>query len=131
MIELIAALAIAVAAPDSPAVAEVEDLETLVAVARERNRNVRAARAMARAASHRIRPAGSLDDPTLGLGYREGAARDFPTLGEDIMSNFEVSLEQMFPGPGKRRLRREVAEMAWREADAEVRAMEVKVVSDV
>lgn len=118
------------AAPVAPVV--YEDLEPLVALAHDRNRKIRAARAMAEAASHRIRPAGSLEDPVLGIGYQEGMGfKDFPSIGEDPQSQVMITLEQMFPGRGKRALRREVAEHVFRNAGAEVEAVAREVEADV
>lgn len=120
-----------VAAGETPTTEPAEDLDALVAIARARNREVLEARALAEAAHARIRPAGSLDDPTLAIGYQEDNASNFPTLGREVMSQIFLEVEQMFPGPGKRPLRREIAHHLWEHAAAEAEAVALKVEADV
>jgi outer membrane protein TolC len=61
-----------------------------------------------KALTYRVRPAGSLPDPTIGVFLMNmGAGVSF---GEMEMSQFGISASQMFPYSGKRRVRRSVAQ---------------------
>lgn len=106
------------------------DLESLLAVVREKNREIRAARDYAEAAEARIRPAGSLEDPTLGVGYMD-MFEDFPQYGKDPLSNVWIQVEQMFPGPGKREIRREIARHFANHHASEVNVVTLRVESEV
>ncbi|MBL4888864.1 MAG: TolC family protein [Candidatus Lindowbacteria bacterium] len=116
----------------SPESTNYEDLADLIRIAQKNNREILAARAYAEAADARIKPAGSLEDPTLSVGYMEGNGfDDVPSLGKNLMSRINISIEQMFPGPGKRVLRREIAEHMWKHKGAEVDAVRLKVESKI
>lgn len=79
----------------------------LAAWAVERNAGLQAARAAAEAAAHRIRSAGTLDDPTLGY------AAASHTRGSDQGLNQRTDISQKLPWPGT---------LAAREAQASHRA---------
>lgn len=108
-----------------------EYLPPLLAEVRARNKSIRAAKAYAEAASHRVGPAGALEDPKLSLGYQNGTGfDDLSSYGKDPDSEFMITLEQMFPGPGKRELRREIARHFAHHAEADLKLIECKILSD-
>ena len=90
-------------------------LDALVAEALLRNPDVLAAEAALDAARERPAQAGALADPMLGIVYTNDGWS--PTLGREPMSTLAVMGSQALPYPGKRRLRRDIAE-----ADAQVLA---------
>ena len=83
------------------------ELAALVAEALETNPDLAAARAEAAAISARVRPAGSLPDPTITFAYEnDGAA---PSLGSEPMTRLAFVAQQAFPFPGKLGLAEKVA----------------------
>lgn len=80
-------------------------LEALLAEALERNPQLRGARETLAAARARVPQAGALPDPVIGLGYQNGGVGGF---SGDEDSFVAVSVSQMLPFPGKRRLAGEV-----------------------
>ncbi len=84
-------------------------LAQLVAEALRNNPEIRAARNEREAASQRIAPAGALDDPMLEAGVLNFPTRSF-SFGREDMTMKMLGLSQRFPYPGKRALKREVAE---------------------
>lgn len=68
--------------------------EALAGLAIERNAGLEAAQAAAEAAAHRIKPAGSLDDPS--LSYAAAPA----TLGSDEGLDHRTEISQRLPWPG-------------------------------
>jgi outer membrane protein TolC len=89
-------------------------LAALVAEAAERNPDVQAARREAAAVRSRIAPAGALDDPMLEVGVINVPAESLSLRREDMTMKM-IGLTQRLPYPGKRALRRDLAE---REAEA-------------
>jgi len=89
-------------------------LATLVAEAAERNPDVQAARREIAAARSRIAPAGALDDPMLEVGVLNVPVESLSLRTEDMTMKM-IGLTQRLPYPGKRALRRELAE---KEAEA-------------
>ena len=125
---LIAAVASAMAAADRPAErsgpirfaaaapsshigdgAEVS-LEHLVLESLENNPEILAARKENEAATQRIAPAGALDDPLLEAGVLNVPVRSFSFSREDMTMKM-LGLSQRLPYPGKRALRRDVAQL--------------------
>jgi cobalt-zinc-cadmium efflux system outer membrane protein len=104
------------AASASPDFGSALERDELVATALARNPTIPAAEAAVRAARERARQAGALDDPM-------GAAMVAPLSlgGGDAPLGYEVRASQSLPYPGKRELRRTVAE---READAAEQRLE-------
>ena len=90
-------------------------LSALFEEARQRNPEVRAALAQARAASAAVSPAGALDDPLLMVQYWNGPI-DFSTV--PIM----IQLTQTFPLGGKRGAREDAAAADARAAQADAAA---------
>ena len=84
-------------------------LKQLVAEALQNNPEVRAARREHEAASQRIAPAGALDDPMLEAGVLNVPTRSFSFSREEMTMKM-LGLTQRFPYPGRRGLKREVAE---------------------
>lgn len=84
-------------------------LNPLLAEALQNNPEIRAARKEQEAASQRIAPAGALDDPMLEAGVLNVPASSFSFTREDMTMKM-LGLSQRFPYPGKRALKREVAE---------------------
>src|SRR6185503_6447532 len=70
---------------------------------------VQAARREAAAARSRIAPAGALDDPMLELGVLNVPTPSLSLRREDMTMKM-IGLTQRLPYPGKRALRRELAE---------------------
>jgi len=84
-------------------------LQQLIAEAARNNPEIRAARNEAEAALQRVSPAGALDDPMLEAGLIN-VPTDSWRLNREDMTMKMLGLAQRFPFPGKRALRREVAE---------------------
>jgi outer membrane protein, heavy metal efflux system len=102
--------ALAAALLSAPVGAQEDDpvLRALVEEAIARNPRLAAAEHVATAAGSRAAQAGSLPGPMLGLSYQnDGLA---PTLGERDMTMLSVEASQEIPYPGKRGLRRQVAQ---------------------
>jgi cobalt-zinc-cadmium efflux system outer membrane protein len=104
------AAALAAALFSAPVGAQEEDpvLRALVEEAVARNPQLAAAHHLVTAAGSRAAQAGSLPGPMLGVSYQnDGLA---PTLGERDMTMLSVEASQEIPYPGKRSLRRQVAQ---------------------
>jgi outer membrane protein TolC len=84
-------------------------LQELIAEAARNNPEIRAARNEVDAALQRVSPAGALDDPMLEAGLLN-VPTDSWRLNREDMTMKMLGLAQRFPFPGKRALRREVAE---------------------
>ncbi len=84
-------------------------LRQLITEVLKNNPEIRAAQRERDAVSHRVSPAGALDDPMLEAGLLNVPTRSFSFSREDMTMRM-LGLSQRFPYPGKRGLRREVAE---------------------
>lgn len=84
-------------------------LKQLLAEVLQKNPEIRAAERERDAASHRVSPAGALDDPMLEAGVLNLPTSSFSFTREDMTMKM-LGLSQRFPYPGKRDLRREVAQ---------------------
>jgi outer membrane protein TolC len=84
-------------------------LERVIALAREHNPEIHAALREKEAAEHRVAPASALDDPMLEMGVLNLPVSSFSFSREDMTMKM-LGLTQRIPYPGKRVLRREVAE---------------------
>jgi cobalt-zinc-cadmium efflux system outer membrane protein len=89
-------------------------LQQLIGEALSNNPEITAAGHERDAAGHRISPAGALDDPMLEAGVINLPAQSLSFRNEDMTMKM-IGLTQRLPNPGKRALRREVAE---KEAEA-------------
>jgi outer membrane protein, heavy metal efflux system len=101
----------AAASTELPAVAGTEPstLPRLVAEALRSNPEIRAARHERDASIQRVSPAGALDDPMLEAGVVNVPSRSFSFSREDMTMKM-LGLSQRLPFPGKRGLRRSLAE---------------------
>lgn len=84
-------------------------LRALIAEAARQNPEILAARGEADAARQRVSPAGALDDPMLEAGLLNVPTSSWKLNREDMTMKM-LGLSQRLPFPGKRALRREVAE---------------------
>ncbi len=95
-------------------------LAALLVEAGQNNPDLQAARREASAARSRISPAGALDDPMLEAGVLNYPVESRSFKTEDMTMKM-IGVTQRLPYPGKRALRRDVAE---REAQAAERGLE-------
>ena len=95
-------------------------LAALLAEAAQNNPDLQAARRETSAARSRISPAGALDDPMLEAGVLNYPVESRSFKTEDMTMKM-IGVTQRLPYPGKRALRRDVAE---REAQAAERSLE-------
>ena len=84
------------------------DLQALVGEALKANAEIKQMASLAGAAKEAVKPAGALEDPTIGFGMLN-LPTDTWRLNQDPMTQKMLELSQKFPFPGKRRLRSEVA----------------------
>jgi outer membrane protein TolC len=105
MAAVVLALALPVAAqePLDP------QLAALLAEAAQNNPDLQAARREANAARSRVSPAGALDDPMLEVGVLNYPVESRSFKTEDMTMKM-IGFAQRLPYPGKRALRRDVAE---------------------
>jgi outer membrane protein TolC len=105
-------------------------LQELVAEAVRNNPEIRAASNEAEAARQRVSPAGALDDPMLEAGLLN-VPTDSWRLNREDMTMKMLGLAQRLPFPGKRALRREVAERDAETAEHGYRETVNRVARDV
>jgi outer membrane protein, heavy metal efflux system len=105
----ILALMIAAALPAAAQDAADPQLAALLSEAAQNNPDVQAARRETTAARSRISPAGALDDPMLEAGVLNYPVESRSFKTEDMTMKM-IGFAQRLPYPGKRALRREVAE---------------------
>ncbi len=98
-------------------------LSELVAEALQNNPEIKAAEKEREAARSRVLPAGTLDDPMLELGVLNVPVRS-PGFSREDMTMKMLGLSQRIPYPGKRDLRRDIAE---RNAESVMHAYEEAV----
>jgi outer membrane protein TolC len=89
------------------------ELQPLISDALQNNHDVWVAEARWMASSSRIKLAGSLPDPMVMIGYQNEGWNEY-TFGKMEGAQWMYSVSQMFPFPGKRALKEE---MAARDAD--------------
>jgi outer membrane protein, heavy metal efflux system len=99
----------AAAPAHSGAHGESASLREFVAEALRMNPEVRAAEKELEAARQRVLPAGALDDPMLEMGVLNIPARSLSFSSEDMTMKM-LGLSQRIPYPGKRALKRDIAE---------------------
>ena len=110
----IAVLSLALALPAGAQEPSDTQLAALLAEASENNPDVQAAKRELSAARSRISPAAALDDPMLEAGVVNLPAESLSFRREDMTMKM-IGISQRLPYPGKRALRRELAE---KEAEA-------------
>ena len=105
-------------------------LEDLIAGALRANPEIAAAQRERDAAQARISPAGTLDDPMLEAGIVNLPVPSYNFSREDMTMKM-IGLSQRLPYPGKRELRRNVAEKSAQSAEYALRETTNRVVRDV
>ena len=116
-------------AQEKPPARDVQ-LQTLLAEAAERNPDVQAARRELEAARHRVLPAAALDDPMLEAGVVNLPAQSLSFSREDMTMKM-IGISQRLPYPGKRDLRRGVAEKEAEAAESSLHELVNRVRRDV
>jgi outer membrane protein TolC len=106
------------------------DLDSLVKSALERNPGIKSLEDGVKAAKLRVRPAGALPDPVIGLGIRNMGLTRW-TVGEEVMSEVAVSVSQMFPFPGKLGLKSQIASTRSLQAEEDLKAAKLALVREV
>lgn len=91
-----------------PASAEDLRLQDLIQEALKKSPEILASEARAQAARHRVPQAGSLPDPMFMFGYQNEGWERY-TFGKEPDAQWMFSASQMFPFPGKRSLKKEMA----------------------
>ncbi|HEY5898670.1 MAG TPA: TolC family protein [Burkholderiales bacterium] len=112
--------------------AQVRDaqLEALLKEASERNPDIQSARREVQAARHRVEPAAALEDPMLEAGVLNLPVQSLSFSREDMTMKM-IGVTQRLPYPGKRALRRGVAEKDAEVADNNLRELVNKVRREV
>ncbi|HSA69435.1 MAG TPA: TolC family protein [Burkholderiales bacterium] len=105
-------------------------LAALLAEAGENNPDVQAARREANAARSRISPAGALDDPMLEAGVLNYPVESRSFKTEDMTMKM-IGFTQRVPYPGKRALRRDLAEQEALAVEANLQELVNRVRRDV
>lgn len=105
-------------------------LAALLAEAGENNPDVQAARREANAARSRISPAGALDDPMLEAGVLNYPVESRSFKTEDMTMKM-IGFTQRLPYPGKRALRRDLAEQEALAVEANLQELANRVRRDV
>jgi outer membrane protein TolC len=106
------------------------ELQPLIDEALRNNHDLLAAETRWRAATHRIGQATSLPDPMLMIGY-QNEGWDRYTFGEMEGAQWMYSVSQMFPFPGKRGLKGEMASEDAGSSEAMYHAQRLKTVAAV
>jgi cobalt-zinc-cadmium efflux system outer membrane protein len=109
---------------------ETLSLQSLIAEALANNHDILAAETKWQASTYRIGQVTALPDPMFMIGY-QNEGWDKYTFGKELGAQWMYSLSQMFPFPGKRGLK---GEMAARDADsseAMYRAQRLRTVANV
>jgi len=105
------------------------DLNDLVSRALERNPGIKALDDASRASKFSIKPAGALPDPVIGFGIKNMGLSW--SVGEEIMSEVGLSFSQMFPFPGKQRLKAEIASTRSLQSDETLKTAKLALVREI
>jgi cobalt-zinc-cadmium efflux system outer membrane protein len=114
----------------SPVFSEELDLGWLIDEALKNNREILMVTDRAAAAEHRIMPAQSLPDPMMTFGYQNTSLSTY-NYNKDDFSYWIVSASQMFPYPGKRGLKGDMAKADAEGQKAFLEALRLRVVARV
>ena len=106
------------------------ELQPLIDEALKNNHDLYVTDAKWKASSARARQAGSLPDPMLMIGYQNEGWNEY-TFGRMEGAQWMYSLSQMFPFPGKRSIKEEMASRDADTAGAMHRAARLAIVSRV
>ena len=105
------------------------DLNDLVSRALERNPGIKAVEDSSQASKFSIKPAGALPDPVIGFGIKNMSTHW--TVGEEVMSEVDLSFSQTFPFPGKQRLKSEIASTQFLQTAENYRAAKLTLVREI
>jgi outer membrane protein TolC len=114
----------------SPVFGEELDLGWLIDEALKNNREILMGTEKAAAAEHRVMPAQSLPDPMLTFGYQNTSLSTY-NYNKDDNSYWIVSASQMFPYPGKRGLKGDMAKADAEGQKAYLEALRLRVISRI
>jgi cobalt-zinc-cadmium efflux system outer membrane protein len=109
---------------------EVMNLQSLINEALKNNREIQAAESRWKASTYRIDQATSLPDPMVMVGYQNEGWNRY-TYGQMQGSQWIYSVSQMFPFPGKRSLKREMASSDAGNLEAFYKAVRLKTIATV
>ena len=117
----------------APAFAEELSLQVLIDEALKNNHEILMSGYGISAAKFRIPQAESLPDPMFMFGYQNDGTRDLYTFGDEMASDsmWMFSVSQMFPYPGKRSLKGEMAQRDAESLIASTDSVRLKAVSSV
>src|SRR5213594_441869 len=128
LIAAVWSVSLALGQPQAPNVA----LGDLVRLALERSPELAGARRAIDVLSSKVSPAGALPDPELMFGQmNEGNLVPFQTLGRRDFSEVYIGFTQEFPFPGKRPLRRKVAELEVQAEESRLQLTRLRITSEV
>ncbi len=105
-------------------------LQTLIDEALRNNHEILMAESKWKASTHRIVQAESLPDPMLMIGYQNEGWNEY-TFGQMEGAQWMYGLSQMFPFPGKRSLKGEMASQDAEGAGEEYRAVRLRTIARV
>lgn len=100
-----------------PSLAEDPVLQRLLREALEHNPELARSRVQAKAEGERVSQAAALPDPSLGVGIQNDGFRRLE-VGHMETSYYSITATQPLPWPGKRGLRKEIADLERRGAEA-------------
>ncbi|HEY6011337.1 MAG TPA: TolC family protein, partial [Nitrospirota bacterium] len=106
------------------------ELQPLIDEALKNNHDIYVTEAKWKASSARVRQAGSLPDPMVMIGYQNEGWNEY-TYGKMEGAQWMYSVSQMFPFPGKRSLKEEMAGRDAETADAMHRAARFNTIAKV
>ena len=109
---------------------EMLSLQTLIEEALANNHDILAAETKWQAATYRIDQATTLPDPMVMVGYQNEGWNNY-TFGKEQGAQWMYSLSQMFPFPGKRGLKGEMAARDAESNEAIYRAQRLRTVATV
>jgi outer membrane protein TolC len=118
------------ASTDSESGGKAESIEQLVAEALEKNPEYAQARAALEAERQRVPQAGALPDPILSLGIQNDGFKSIE-VGKMETSWYTIMASQAFPWFGKLGLRRDVATLQARQAEADLARSSLTLEADV
>jgi len=119
-------------APPAPAPTLAEDpvLQTLLHEARSHNPDLARSEALLQAERERISQAGALPDPTLSLGLQNDGFKRLE-VGRMETSFYSVTASQGLPWPGKRAIRKDIAQLGSEAAQAASRRAQLSLEAEI
>ena len=109
---------------------EALNLQPLIDEALKNNRELLAAESRWKASTYRIPQAKSLPDPMVMIGYQNEGWNDY-TFGKMEGAQWMYSVSQMFPFPGKRSLKGDMASRDAESIEASYRAARLRTIATV